>query len=249
MILKGGTNIYGIPIGILCLESYFAKPPGHVKHAGTFAFPVSYKVVSGATTKRVVEHADRSLLDAFIAAARELESEGVLGITGSCGFLALFQRDVANAVRIPVFLSSLLQVPLVYRMLREDQKVGVLVARKQSLTGKHLSAAGADGIPVCIAGMDEQPEFSEVIIENRRNELDLDKLKDEVLSIAKEMVMNNPEVGAIVLECTDMSHFAALIQQAVGLPVFDIVTLTNFVYQAVVRKSPTEIASSQPMSH
>jgi hypothetical protein len=114
MILEGGANIYGIPIGVLSLESYFAKPPGHIKNASTFDFPVTFKVVKGATTKKVVDYGDRSLLEPFIAAARELESEGVEAITGSCGFLALFQREIADAVNIPVFLSSLIQVPMVY---------------------------------------------------------------------------------------------------------------------------------------
>jgi Asp/Glu/hydantoin racemase len=243
MILKGGANIYGIPIGVLCLESYFAKPPGHIKNARTFDFPVTYKVVKGATAKKVVDHADRSLLKPFIAAAQELESEGVQAITGSCGFLALFQREIADAVNVPVFLSSLMQVPLAYGMLKQNQKVGILTAKKNSLTRQHLRAVAADNIPVCIAGMDDQKEFCDVIIENKRTELDFDKLEREILSIAEGIVTQNPDIGAIVLECTDMSHFAPLIQQAVSLPIFDIVTLTDLVYQAVIRTLP---AGSMP---
>ncbi len=236
MILEGGTNIYGIPIGVLSLESYFAKPPGHIKNARTFDFPVTFKVVKGATTKKVVDHGDRSLLEPFITAAQELESEGVEAITGSCGFLALFQREIADAVNIPVFLSSLIQVPLVYCMLKQNQKVGILTAKKDSLTQQHLRAVGAEDVPVCIAGMDDQEEFCDVIIENKRVALDFDKFEKELLSIVKGLAGQNPDIGAIVLECTDMSYFAPLIQQTVNLPVFDIVTLTNMVYQAVVRK-------------
>ncbi|MGB9440133.1 MAG: aspartate/glutamate racemase family protein [Desulfobacterales bacterium] len=235
-ILKGGANIYGIPIGVLSLESYFAKPPGHVKNAGTFGFPVTFKVVKGATTKKLVDHADRSLLEPFIAAAQELESEGVEAITGSCGFLVLFQREIADAVNIPVFLSSLIQVPMVYRMLKQNQKVGILTAKKDSLTQQHLRAVGAEDIPVCIAGMDDQEEFCDVIIDYKRIALDFGKLEKELLSVAKGLVGQHPDIGAIVLECTDMSYFAPLIQQTVKLPVFDIITLTNMVYQAVVRR-------------
>jgi aspartate/glutamate racemase len=235
-ILEGGANIYGIPIGVLSLESYFAKPPGHIKNAGTFSFPVTFKVVKGATTKKLVDHADRSLLEPFIAAAQELESEGVQAITGSCGFLVLFQREIADAVNIPVFLSSLIQVPMVYRMLKQNQKVGILTAKKDSLTQQHLRAVGAADIPVCIAGMDDQKEFCDVIIDYKRVALDFGKLEKELLSVAKGLVGQNPDIGAIVLECTDMSYFAPLIQQTVNLPVFDIITLTNMVYQAVVRR-------------
>ena len=235
-ILEGGANIYGIPIGVLSLESYFAKPPGHVKNAGTFSFPVTFKVVKGATTKKLVDHADRSLLEPFIAAVQELESEGVEAITGSCGFLVLFQREIADAVNIPVFLSSLIQVPMVHRMLKQNQKVGILTAKKDSLTQQHLRAVGAEDIPVCIAGMDDQKEFCDVIIDYKRVVLDFGKLEKELLSVAKGLVGQHPDIGAIVLECTDMSYFAPLIQQTVNLPVFDIITLTNMVYQAVVRR-------------
>ena len=91
-------------------------------------------------------------------------------------------------------------------------------------------------IPVCIAGMDDQKEFCDVIIDYKRVALDFDKFEKELLSVAKGLVGQNPDIGAVVLECTDMTYFAPLIQQAVNLPVFDIVTLTNMVYQAVVRK-------------
>ena len=236
MILQGGKNIYGIPIGVLSLDSNFAKPPGHIKNASTFDFPVAYKVVEGATAKRVVDHADKSLLEPFIEAARELEHEGVLAITGSCGFLVLFQKEVADAVNIPVFTSSLIQVPMVYHMLKKEQKVGILTAKKNSLTAEHMAAVGAEDTPVCIAGMDEQEEFCDVIIEGKRNALDFGKFENELLSVAEGLVTDNPDVGAIVIECTDMPYFAHLIQQKVKLPVFDLVTLTNMVYQAVVRK-------------
>ncbi len=236
MILKGGKNIYGIPIGVLSLDSSFAKPPGHIKNASTFDFPVSYKVVKGATTKRVVEQGDRTLLEPFIEAARELEREGVLAITGSCGFLVLFQKEIADAVNIPVFVSSLIQVPMVYGMLRQDQKVGILAAKKKSLTPDHFIAIGAENTPICVAGMDEQAEFCDVIIEGKRNELNFGKFEKELLSVTEALVKENPDIGAIIIECTDMPYFAHLIQQKTNLPVFDLTTLTNMVYQAVVRK-------------
>ena len=236
MILEGGANIYGVPIGVLSLESYFAKPPGHIKNAATFDFPVTYKIVKGATTKKVVDHADRSLLEPFIAAAQELESEGVQAITGSCGFLVLFQREIADAVNIPVFLSSLIQVPMVHCMLKQNQKVGILTAKKDSLTPQHFRAVGAENIPVCIAGMENQKEFCDVIIEYKRVALDFDKFEKELLSVAQGLVGQNPDIGAVVLECTDMSYFARLIQQTVDRPVFDIITLTNMVHQALIRK-------------
>ncbi len=236
MILEGGHNMYGIPIGVLCLESKFAKVPGHIKNATTFDFPLIYKTVKGATVKRLIDQMDRSLLTPFIEAARELENDGVRAITGSCGFLVLFQRELAGAVNVPVIASSLIQVPMVYGMLRRDQKVGIMTAKKESLTKEHLRAVNAEAIPVCIAGMDEQEEFRDVIIEGKRNRMNMDRLEREFLLVAESLAAENPDMGAIVLECTDMPPFAHRIQQKINLPVFDIITLTHMVYDAVVRR-------------
>src|SRR5258708_5654071 len=119
-------------IGVLCLETAFTKIPGHIRNPATFGFPVRYQVVSGATPHRVVSQADPTLLDPFIAAARELEAAGVAAITTGCGFLVLFQRQLAAAVGVPLFASSLIQLPMVARMLRPRQPVGLLVAKKES---------------------------------------------------------------------------------------------------------------------
>jgi len=227
VILKGGTNLNGIPIGILCLETYYGRPPGHIRNASTFRFPVMYRVVPGATARRIVKEGDPELLEPFIKAAQELEQEGVMAVTGSCGFLALFQNELADSVDIPVYTSSLIQVPLVYRMLRRNQKVGILTASKSTLTEAHLEAVGAEKIPVCVAGMDDRQEFCEVVIEGRRHELDTDRLAGEVLAAVDSLAKAHPEMGALVIECTDLPPFAHLIQEKIHVPVFDIVTLTN----------------------
>lgn len=235
MILQGGTNISGIPIGILCLETYYGRPPGHLRNASTFRFPVLYRIVKGATAKRVVMEADHELLNPFIEAARELEREGVMAITASCGFLALFQEELTESVDIPLFTSSLIQIPMVYRMLRRNQKVGILTASKSTLTSEHLKAVGAEKVPVCVAGMDDQREFCEVVIEGLRNELDVTRLGEEVLAAVEMLAEDHPEMGALVIECTDLPPFAHLIQERIRRPVFDIVTLTNMVYETLVR--------------
>jgi len=240
MILHGGPNIYGVVIGVLSLETNFPKPPGHIKNPSSFNFPLVYKIVKGATVKRVLEP-DEALLQQFIQAAQELEAEGVKAITGSCGFLVLFQRELANAVTIPVFTSSLIQVPLVHSMLGQNTKVGILTGNKSSLTKEYLAKVGADQIPIAIEGLEGQKEFREVILEGKRPDLNIDKLRGEVLSAAKHLYATNPEIGALVLECTDLSYFAPAIQAELSLPIFDLTSLTEMVYLAVVRKTHTGI--------
>ncbi|AYO31123.1 aspartate/glutamate racemase family protein [Biomaibacter acetigenes] len=233
MIVKGGRTNYGEAIGILMLDTKFPRIPGDIGNALTFDFPVKYKKVKGATSQRVVREADPSLIAPFIEAARELEEEGVSAITTSCGFLAIFHEYLADAVSIPVFTSSLLQVPIVFRMLKKGQKVGIMTASKPHLTELHFKGAGIKDIPLVIYGMEEQEEFPAVFLDQKET-LDIEKAESEMVQVATKMVSENPDVGAIVFECTNMPPFRKAVQQAVNLPVFDIVTLMNYVYDSVI---------------
>lgn len=236
MIIKGGVNVCDVPLGVISLESYFPKPAGHIKHPASFDFPILYKTVEGATIDRLIRERDPELLAPFIDAAQALEREGVKAITGSCGFLALHQQALADAVNIPVFMSSLIQVPLVSRMLKSQQKVGVVVANADALTDAHLRGVGISQEPMVVAGMQHQLQFAEVILKGDSVDLDMERFEDELSSVVAAMLADNPEVGAIVLECTDLSHFAPKLQQRFGLPVFDLSSLTRMVAATVERK-------------
>ena len=231
----GGKNVFGHAIGILMLESRFPRIPGDVGNATTWDFPVLYKVIENATPDAVVRKGGRGLLPSFIKGAKELEKDGVGAITTTCGFLAMFQQKIAAAVNVPVFTSSLMQIPLVYTMLKPSQKVGIITIQAESLTQRHLSSVGVDKVPHVILGTEGEEEFSRAIL-NDEMELDVEKSRIELVKTARKMISDYPEVGAIVLECTNMPPHAAAIQQEIGLPIFDIYTLVNMVYQAVARK-------------
>lgn len=234
--MTGASAGSAAAIGVICLDTSYTKIPGHIRNRATFGFPVVYHVVSGATPERVVTQPDPALLEPFTDAAVQLEAAGVKAITSACGFLALFQAELASSVRIPVYSSSLLQVPMVHRMLGSGRTVGILTANASSLSPAHLAGAGAQGVPVRIAGMAEQPEFREVILEGQRDDLDPRRLGSEVAGVAERLVRANPDVGALVLECTDLVPFARDIQARTGVPVFDIVTLTGLVQASLSRR-------------
>jgi len=230
------TNIDKDPvIGIIMLDTVFPRIPGDIGSPDTFSFPVEYKTVEGADPKRVVIDADPQLLQPFIDAARSLESGGVKAIGTSCGFLAMFHQGLVNAVDIPVFSSSLLQVRFAVEIIKKSQKVGILTARSQSLTRKHFIGVGIESYPLAISGMDAAEEFSAVFIEGKKD-IDIDKCRGEIVVAAKKMVDGNPDIGAIVLECTNMPPYARAIQDAVGLPVFDVVTMINYAYWSLNRQ-------------
>lgn len=234
-IAKGGKNIYGYPIGILMLNSQFPRIPGEMGNASTWDFPVLYKVVKGASPQKVVAENDPDLLTPFINAAKALELEGVQAITTNCGFLAMFQKQMNEAVNIPLFSSTLMMVPMVYNMIKPSQKVGIMTVNKSTLSQKIIEGAGCSHIPKAIIGMENEEEFTNMILEDRL-EMDVDKCRAEHVKIAKQLIEENPDVGAIVLECTNMPPYSNAIQKATGLPVFDIVTMVNFVYHALVKK-------------
>src|SRR5947207_13432954 len=102
----GGKTVYGAAVGILMLETRFPRLPGDIGHAATWPFPVLYKVVRGATAERVTmaraNDCSTGLLDAFLASGTELVQDGADGITTSCGFLSIYQRELAAHCRVPV---------------------------------------------------------------------------------------------------------------------------------------------------
>ena len=239
-IAHGGKNIYGFPIGILMLNSQFPRVPGEMGNASTWDFPVLYKVVQGASPQRVVAENDPALLEPFIQAAQELEAQGVRAITTNCGFLAMFQTELRQAVNVPVFTSTLMMVPLVYSMMSPDKRVGIMTVNKSTLGDKVIEGAGCAHIPKAVVGMENEEEFTHMILEDRL-EMDVDKCRAEHVKVARKLVEENPDVGAIVLECTNMPPYSKDIQEATGLPVFDIVSLVNFVHHALVKTHPTGI--------
>ncbi|WP_419905423.1 aspartate/glutamate racemase family protein [Kiloniella sp.] len=230
---RGDRNFYGVSIGVICLESYFPKPPGHIKNPSGLSFPVLYHTIKGATVQKLLNEPNDTLRDLFIAAAKDLVQEGARAITSSCGFSALYQEDIAAEVDVPVFASSLIQIPLAWHMTGRKAPIGVLTASQNSLTDQHFRAVGAADIPVTIQGMEEYPEFSDVILHNKRTDMDLGRVEEEVLSAARQLLKRAPETKALVLECTDMPPYAHRIQNETGLPVFDLTTLTSMVQDVV----------------
>ncbi len=238
MRVQGGQNLYGFTVGILMLDTQFPRIVGDMGNALTFDFPVRYHRVAGASPDLVVRKSARDLVAHFIEGARFLEREGVRAISTNCGFLAKFQREMAAAVKIPLFTSSLMLVPLVHRMLAPGRAVGILTVDGSSLTPVHFAGAGVGpDVPTVVAGLEGEKEFTRVLLDDLLT-LDVEVAREEHVRVARRMIAQHPEVGAIVLECTNMPPYRADIQQATGLPVFDIVSLVRMVHDALVHGLP-----------
>jgi glycosyltransferase involved in cell wall biosynthesis len=185
------------PFGIVALETWYPLLPGNVANATTFDFPVRYKILRQATVERIMR-ADPALLDMIVQAGHELEQEGARAMVGACGYFANYQRQVAAALSIPVFLSSLLQVPMISRALKPDQQVGILVANAKTVRPTMLEACGiTSDVPIVYLGMQDQPEFRNIL--EYGGQFHYDKFEAEVVDRARQLVAENPNVGAILL--------------------------------------------------
>lgn len=220
MKVRGGKSIYGASVGILMLDARFPRIPGDMGNAVTWDFPVHYRIVRGASPDKVVRKGAPGLLDDFLAAAKELVADGVDGITTNCGFLSLFQEELAAVVGVPVATSSLMQVRAVNALLPPDRRAGILTISASTLTPMHLKAANVpDDTP--IGTTEGGREFSRVILEDEC-EMDVEAARQDNVDAARQLLSKNPQIGALVLECTNMVPYAADIRAATGVPVFSI---------------------------
>ncbi len=222
----------GFPIGVIAIELDYPKMPGNVVNATTFSFPVLYKKVTFEIEQLFA--GDPSIEAGVIEAAKSLEAEGVRAIVGACGFFAHFQEDVANAVDVPVFMTSLAQLPTILLGLKSDQKVGVFAADSPSVNDGLLAHVGCDSKRIVVQNVGDMESFAP--IRWGKTELDNQALAKDLAALAQQLKKDHPEIGAILLECSDLPPYAADIQRACGLPVYDFITLINWVYQAVVQR-------------
>ncbi|MCP4416863.1 MAG: aspartate/glutamate racemase family protein [Chloroflexi bacterium] len=221
-------------LGVMQLDTKFERIPGDIGNVESYDFPAKVKIVSGASVQRVVVESDPTLITPFMEAAKELEAEGVFAITTSCGFMAPFQQEIAEAVNIPVFLSSLLQVPLAYAMTQG--RVGILTANSETLRERHLRAAGVpEDIPLVVKGVQDQPAFHDFIY-NEAEKIRPKEIEQEILGAAQALLEEYPDIGAFVFECHNMAPYAPAVEKATGKQVFDIISFAHWVYSTVTKR-------------
>jgi hypothetical protein len=212
------------PVGVLMLDADFERFPGDIGNRTTWDFPVLYEVLPGVTAAQATTNADDALLAPLLAGARRLVARGAAAVTTSCGFLALYQDELAARLDVPVATSALIQVPWLYTMgLR---RVGVLTFDARSLGPPQLVAVGAPP-DVPIVGLSHGGAFRREILGGPPAGL-ADREADAVLA-AEDLMCRFPDCQAIVLECTNLAPHASAIAVATGRPVYDIVTLINWL--------------------
>lgn len=228
-IARGGKAVYGAPLGILMLEARFPRIPGDMGNATTWPFPVLYRVVRGASPEKVVLEGARGLLPDFVEAAQDLVRLGAEAITTNCGFLSLFQKELAAAAGVPVATSSLMQVGWVQATLPPGKRVGVITVSGSTLTPAHLESAGVP-LDTPVAGTENGREFFRVLIKAEKEDMDIALARQDIVDAGKELLTRHPDLGAIVLECTNMPPYSAALRAELGLPVYDIYSMINWFH-------------------
>lgn len=229
-------------LGILMLQTRFPRPPGDIGNPATWPFPVRYAVVPGARVGRVVAQSpDPSLLEPFIEAAGELLDAGVQIITTSCGFLVLFQDALAARLPVPVLSSSLLQIPWVSPLLGARQ-VGVITIDAQQLGEAHLRAAGAPA-DTPVEGI-EGGELHRVIMGDRQT-LDEQRACQELLAAGDRLRARVENLGAVVLECTNLPPYSDALRRHLGLPVYDVTTALGWLSAGIHLAGPSATMACQ----
>jgi hypothetical protein len=176
----------------------------------------------------VVRHKSQGLIDAFLDAAAELVHLGADGITTTCGFLSLYQKELSAHVRVPVAASSLMQIPLVERILPPGKRAGVLTVSATSLTPEHFITAGADP-ETPVIGTDNGREFTKVMLDEKHT-LDAALAEKDIIDAGDALLAAHPDVGAIVLECTNMTPYARALADHLLLPVFSIYSFVTWFH-------------------
>jgi len=210
------------PLGILMLDTRFPRIVGDVGNAASFGFPVIFRRMEGiGSADAVAAHPDRPrVLAGLKANAEALAADGAVGIGTSCGFLALYQDDLAAVSPVPVATSALLHIKRL-----AGRTPGVITASAKNLTPAHLVAVGAPG-DTPVVGLPEDSSFAATFLRNGLT-LDREAVEREVVAAGVELVGKHPAVDTVVLECTNLPPYRRALEKALGLPVLDVIDLLN----------------------
>jgi Asp/Glu/hydantoin racemase len=231
-----GRRVGGIPIGVIQLSANIPMIPGNMGNASTFDFPLMFQEMEVTGDMVVSAKPHPEVLKRSIEAGKKLQEQGVRAIVGNCGFFANYQQGIAEALDVPFFGSSLLQIPLILLSLRSTEKLGIITADGPKLIdAPAMENSGlTDRSRVVVYGAEKTSQMKRILATS--GAYNPRKFETELVDIAKAMVEDHPDIGAILLECTELPPHARAIQKAVGMPVWGFPSMVNWVYAGIVRR-------------
>jgi hypothetical protein len=112
-------------------------------------------------------------------------------------------------------------------------EICILTAKASALRAEHLVSVGiakADGLRIC--GLEACQAWN-TIFTDPGAEVDLKAIEREVIGTALNALEKHPNIRAFVMECTDLPPFSAAIRSQTGLPVFDFITMVNYLHSTL----------------
>lgn len=209
-------------VGVIMLDTRFPRPPGDIGNPATFAGNALYEIVPGAAAERVVRAGapDPDLLAPFLAARDRLLRAGAGLITTSCGFLVRFQAELAGGCPVPVVSSSLFALPA---LERRYGRVGVITIHAGRLTPEYLAAAAA-APDTPVEGTEPGRELTRKLLADAAD-LDLAAAERDVVEAGERLAARCPDLGAVLVECTNMPPYRPALAHALRRPIHDILTV------------------------
>lgn len=229
-------------VGVIMLDTRFPRPPGDIGNAETFGGRALYEIVPGAAASRVVRAGapDPALLAPFRDARDRLVRAGAGLVATSCGFLVRFQEALAEGCPVPVVTSSLTALPA---LAARHGRVGVITIHAGRLTSDYIAAAGASA-DTPVEGTEAGSEITRKLLGDAPD-LDLAAAGRDVVEAGLRLQARVPGLGAVLLECTNMPPYRALLAAALSLPVFDILTVLEERAPGLVAWPPSHPVSAR----
>lgn len=216
----------GPKIGIMLLETTPDRLEGSLTHPDTFACDIKHDTLEGIWVDQILS-ASPAHTPSFVHAAKRLESEGADVLITNCGYSIAYQAAVQQSVRIPAALSSLMLLPLLDRLRSPGRKIGLLTYDAIKLTEAHLRTAWPQYHPdaLAIGGLQGTRSWSDMA----RNDAvyDIDQITSDVTKVVNALMKQ--DLQFLLVECAALCAFIPHLKSITGIPVFDIVSLANFL--------------------
>jgi len=227
----GGGLAKAACLGVIRLDYDYPPAPGDIDHPGSFAYDVFYRVVPGLTfgicqSGKLTPAVEKE----FVEAVAWLVGKGVSGITGDCGFMMYFQQLARRNTTIPVFMSSLAQLPAVVCGFSKYELIGVMTANGETLRPMRNLIKDECGVDpeerrFIMIGCENVPGFEAVAEGGKVN---VEYCTPGIVQLALQTIQVNPKIRCFLLECTELPPYSDAIRAATGLPVYDAITGCDF---------------------
>ena len=228
--MSGETAQSAAPcLGVIRLDYNYEAAPGDIDHPDSFNCDVYYKVVPGLT----FEMCQKGVMPVEVKESIQwlVEEKKVNGITGDCGFMMNFQSIARQITKIPIFMSSLCQLPAVTCGYAENEQIIIMTANGKSLEPMRDLIRDECGVDTQhrrynIVGCEDVPYFGEAV--KKGEKVNTKKAQPEIVKKAREALKKYPQSRAFLLECTELPPYSDAIRYYTGLPVYDSITACHF---------------------